>query len=149
MRDPDEDLVSRVGAGDSRAAAELVRRHLPRMVGLARRMLGDAAEAEDVAQEAFVEAFLCLHQLREPAAFVGWLRRIVLKRCDRATRRRAPHGLPDASAGSVDDAVLERRWLLRALAGLPDQHETGKAGEYWTLADTLDGFSLRASASSA
>lgn len=51
MRDPDEDLVSRIGGGDKRAAAELVRRHLPKMVGLGRRMLGDQAEAEDVAQE--------------------------------------------------------------------------------------------------
>ena len=52
MRDPDEELVQRVGAGDKRAAAELVRRHLPRMVGLARRMLGDAAEAEEGAADA-------------------------------------------------------------------------------------------------
>ena len=57
MRDPDEELVRRVGAGDKRAAAELVRRHLPRMVGLARRMLGDAAEAEDVAQEVFLRVW--------------------------------------------------------------------------------------------
>src|ERR1700742_929648 len=51
MRDPDEDLVRRIGAGDKRAAAELVRRHLPKMVGLGRRMLGNHAEAEDVGQE--------------------------------------------------------------------------------------------------
>ena len=57
MRDPDEELVQRVGAGDKRAAAELVRRHLPRMVGLARRMLGDAAEAEDVGQEVFLRVW--------------------------------------------------------------------------------------------
>ena len=44
MRDPDEDLVRRVGAGDKRAAAELVRRHLPKMVGLARRMLGNQVQ---------------------------------------------------------------------------------------------------------
>ena len=50
MIDPDAELVRNAGAGDARAADALVRRHLPKMVGLARRMLNDGAEAEDVAQ---------------------------------------------------------------------------------------------------
>ena len=55
--DPDEALVIRVGRGDPAAAQSLVARKLPRMLALAGRMLGDAAEAEDVAQEAMLRAW--------------------------------------------------------------------------------------------
>ena len=54
--DPDEELVRRVGQGDPAASQVLVERKLPRILALAHRMLGDAAEAEDVAQEAMLKA---------------------------------------------------------------------------------------------
>ena len=57
MIDPDAELVRSAGAGDARAAEALVRRHLPKMVGVARRMLNDGAEAEDVAQEVFLRVW--------------------------------------------------------------------------------------------
>ena len=49
--DPDADLVRRVGAGDALAVRALTARKLPRLTALAARVLGDAAEAEDVAQD--------------------------------------------------------------------------------------------------
>ncbi len=52
--DPDEDLVRRIGTGDPVAVRAMVARKLPRLLALATRMLGDPAEAEDVAQETFV-----------------------------------------------------------------------------------------------
>ena len=55
--DPDEDLVRRVGQGDPAAAQTLVSRKLPRILSLAQRMLGDAVEAEDVAQETMLKAW--------------------------------------------------------------------------------------------
>ncbi len=60
-RDPDADLVTRVGAGDplavrALAVRALVASKLPRFIALAARMLGDRDEAEDVAQEASVAA---------------------------------------------------------------------------------------------
>ena len=54
MDDSDEALMARVARGDERAFQLLSRRHLPAMLGLARRILGNAGDAEDVAQEAFV-----------------------------------------------------------------------------------------------
>ena len=55
--DPDEELVRRVGQGDPAAIQAMVARKLPRMLMLAQRMLGDATEAEDVAQEAMLRAW--------------------------------------------------------------------------------------------
>ena len=55
--DPDADLILRVGRGDPAAVQALMARKLPRMLALARRMLGDASEAEDVAQEVMVRAW--------------------------------------------------------------------------------------------
>jgi len=54
--------------------------------GCAYAVLGDFYLAEDAAQEAFITAWQNLNQLRMPMAFAGWLRRIVLTRCNRLTR---------------------------------------------------------------
>ena len=52
-------------------------------------MLHDAGLAQDAAQEALIDAYLSLANLREPAAFPGWFRRIIVKHADRQSRRRA------------------------------------------------------------
>lgn len=57
------------------AFSELVRRFQDLAYGCAYALLGNAALAEEVAQEAFVTAWQRLDQLREPSAFAGWLRR--------------------------------------------------------------------------
>ena len=49
-------------------------------------VLGDVYLAQDTAQEAFIVAWQKLGQLREPAAFPGWFKRIVLTQCNRLTR---------------------------------------------------------------
>ncbi|MGD8416739.1 MAG: sigma-70 family RNA polymerase sigma factor, partial [Pseudomonadales bacterium] len=81
------ELVERARGGDRPAFAELVRAYQDLVAATAYGWLGDAETARDVAQEAFLDAHLHLDQLREPAAFGAWLRRIVIKHCDRATRR--------------------------------------------------------------
>ncbi|WP_199537080.1 RNA polymerase sigma factor [Spongiactinospora gelatinilytica] len=53
----DESLLAGMAAGDTQAAASFVRRYQARVFGLARAVLGDAAVAEEVAQEAFVRAW--------------------------------------------------------------------------------------------
>lgn len=93
MRDPDEELVRRVGVGDKRAAAELVRRHLPRMVGLARRMLGNHAEAEDVAQEVFLRVWKHAGAWRPgQAKFETWMHRVAMNFCLDRLRRSGRQG---------------------------------------------------------
>lgn len=79
-------LVKEARAGDLEAFGVLVD-HFQRMAYIvAYSMVSDAQFAEDVAQEAFVEAYLNLPNLREPAAFPGWFRRIIFKQGDRHLR---------------------------------------------------------------
>lgn len=130
MRDPDEELVGRVGAGDKRAAAELVRRHLPRMVGLARRMLGDAAEAEDVAQEVFLRVWKHAASWRPgQAKFETWMHRVAMNLClDRLRRsgRNAGEVSPEAvdvrasATRALDDRQRKER-VREALQALPER----------------------------
>ena len=103
--DPDQDLVVRVGRGDPAAVQALVARKLPRMLALAQRMLGDAGEAEDVAQEVFVRAWKQAPTWRPGAArFDTWMHRVALNLCyDRLRRRREQ---PMAEPPEQVDAAL-------------------------------------------
>lgn len=130
MRDPDEELVRRVGGGDKRAAAELVRRHLPRMVGLARRMLGDHAEAEDVAQEVFLRVWKHAGAWQPgKAKFETWMHRVAMNLCLDRLRRNGRQGgeispeTPDgrASATRALDDRQRRERVRDALQSLPER----------------------------
>ena len=68
------------------AFGAIVRRFQDFAFACAYAVLGDFHLAEDAAQEAFLAAWRNLDQLREPAAFPGWLKRIVLSQCSRLTR---------------------------------------------------------------
>ena len=81
-------LVRRAQADDLEAYNEIVRRLQDMAVMYAHALLGDFHLAEDAAQESFVAAYLDLHKLQTPEAFVNWFRRIVRNRCGRFTRGR-------------------------------------------------------------
>jgi RNA polymerase sigma-70 factor (ECF subfamily) len=107
--DPDRELIARVAVGDPAAVQALVARKLPRMLALARRMLGDAGEAEDVAQEVFVRAWKQAASWRPGAGrFDTWMHRVALNLCyDRLRRRREqptadPPERPDPSVGAQE-----------------------------------------------
>lgn len=126
--DPDDDLVRRAGQGDAAAVRALVARKLRRVLSLAERMLGDAAEAEDVAQEAFFRVWRHAAQWRPGAArFDTWLHRVTLNLCyDRLRRRRErptadPPETPDTGAApdrGLHAADVGRR-VQGALMALP------------------------------
>ncbi|MHC4716789.1 MAG: RNA polymerase sigma factor, partial [Planctomycetota bacterium] len=80
-------LVRAAQAGDEEAFGQLVRRFQDMAYGAAYARLGSHHLAEDAAQEAFLEAFVNLPKLRNPAAFPGWFRRVVFRRCSRLARR--------------------------------------------------------------
>ena len=88
--DPDVALLQRVAAGDDAALRALTGRKLPRLLALAGRMLGEASEAEDVAQEAMLRAWRQAPRWKPGLAkFDTWLYRVTLNLCyDRLRRRR-------------------------------------------------------------
>ena len=94
-------LESYVHGREEAAFAALVRRFQDMAVGYACSVLKDFQLAEDAAQEAFFEAYRTLGQLREPAAFAGWFRRIVFKQCDRITRDKRPRLAPIATRTAI------------------------------------------------
>lgn len=130
MGDPDEELLSRVAAGDAAAVRALVGRKLPRLLALAGRMLGDGPEAEDVAQDAFVRVWKQAPKWRPgEAKFDTWLHRVALNLCyDRLRRRRElSYAEPPerADEGPAPDrgllALDTGRRVEAALAALPDR----------------------------
>lgn len=76
-------------AGDMSAYAELVTEFQDVAFASACSWLSDRDLAKDATQEAFLDAYLHLSQLQNPTAFPGWLRKIVVKHCDRQTRRKS------------------------------------------------------------
>jgi RNA polymerase sigma factor (sigma-70 family) len=90
--DDDEALARRAAAGDRAAFGALLDRHYPGVLRLCWRLLG-GAEAEDVAQEAALRAFLDLGQLREPGRFAAWLHAIAANLARMSLRRRRTHSL--------------------------------------------------------
>lgn len=128
--DPDEALVARVGRGEPDAVRALMARKLPRLMSLAQRMLGEAAEAEDVVQETFLRAWRQAPAWKPGAAkFDTWLHRVALNLCyDRLRRRREvlmdePPEMADD--GPAPDRGLEAqdvgRRVAEAMARLPDR----------------------------
>lgn len=129
----DSALLARVAEGDEAAFRILIDRHLRAVVGLARRMLGEAAEAEDIAQETMLRLWRMGGQLEVGLGGVrGWLFRVARNLCIdrlRAGQRvrvvdevpeeiEEPRQLDDLQAADVSVSVE------RAMMGLPDRQRT-------------------------
>lgn len=125
-------LVEAAQAGDSEAYAALVQRFQGMAYTIASRYVKDHHLAQDIVQDAIIEAFLHLPQLKEPSAFPGWFRQIVFRQCTRLLRQGTLtyYSLEAASADQVaesdtEELVMqaEREASVRsALASLP-RHE--------------------------
>lgn len=134
--DPDGELVARVALGDAAAVRSLMARKLPRMLALAQRMLGDASEAEDVAQDVFVKVWREAANWRPgQARFDSWMHRVAINLCyDRLRRRRAtvmadPPDKVDQSA-PPDHVLIASdvgRRVQYALMALPDRQREALA----------------------
>ena len=129
-RDPDSTLIGRVSRGEPAAARMLVSAKLPRVLGLANRMLRDTAEAEDVAQEAFVRVWRNAGTWQPGRArFDTWLHTVVLNLCrDRLRRRRdvtsdtvpdTADPTPNAEAGLIE--AERSSAVASAIAALPER----------------------------
>lgn len=110
-REVDQQLVERAQRGDKHAFELLVVKYQRRLGRLISRFVRNAAEAEDVTQEAFIKAYRALPGFRGDSAFYTWLYRIGINTAKNhlvAQGRRAPTSTPmDAEeAESFEDAAL-------------------------------------------
>jgi len=125
--------VLRAQRGDARAYEEIVRTHQQIAFRVAYLVTGNAAEAEDAAQEGFIKAWRAFGRFKPELPVRPWLLQIVANEARnrrRSAGRRAQlalraerAALPGATAPSPEHAVVdaaERQRLLEALDGLPD-----------------------------
>ena len=121
-------LVQRARSGDMRAFERLYRDHVGRVYGLCLRLTRDPTNAEDCAQEAFINAWRALGRFETRSSFGTWLHRIAVNVV--LSRRRRPIEqveLPSAPSEEAEatgewtlDTPVEVREIEAAIASLPD-----------------------------
>ncbi|MEW6157134.1 MAG: sigma-70 family RNA polymerase sigma factor [Verrucomicrobiota bacterium] len=143
--DPDAALMLRVKQGDMDAFEDLVEKYKQPVINLLYRTLPDATEAEDLAQNVFVQVYKSAHRYRVSAKFSTWLFTIARNLCLNEIRRRTrhpaesldqPHAefedqparqFEDVKTFSPPDALLQnelQRKVEEALAELPETQRT-------------------------
>jgi RNA polymerase sigma-70 factor (ECF subfamily) len=140
----DEALMMRIAGGEDRAFSVLLRRHLPRTVGLAQRYVGDRALAEDIAQEAFSRVWTHagrwlapeeMEEGRRPAKFTSWFYRVVVNLCHDQHRKKRFSNIEDiaepadeAKTGEelADDRDVEKA-VTAGLDALPENQRMAMA----------------------
>ncbi len=134
----DEALMLRIARGDERAFRALAPRYALRAAGLARRICGNAADAEDIVQEAFLRVWINAPRWRPEAAFRTWFYRIVFNLALNK-KRRAPFAPLEAAGDPADpalaaDVAMERaednRRIAEAIASLPARQQSAIALTY-------------------
>ena len=151
INDPDELLLMRIGRGDMAAVSAFVARKMPKLLSLARRMLGDAAEAEDVAQETLLRTWKQAKDWVPGRARIDtWMHRVALNLCyDRLRRRRDSVSSDeieiadgrDSAHSQIEQAQAARR-LQAAIAALPERQRTAITLTYYQELSNIDGAAL-------
>ena len=133
MDTSDETLATAAAGGDSSAFAALVERHYDRIFGLAYRLTGLRAEAQDLAQDICAALPAKLRNWRGEARFTTWLYRVVVnathdQRRRQATRARAASGWGDWEIARQEEIATQAEaqdWLASAMARLtPELRDT-------------------------
>jgi RNA polymerase sigma-70 factor (ECF subfamily) len=135
----DDGLLSRIAEGDRRAFAQLMDRHIDRAHGLAKRVLGNKSDAEDVVQDAFLKVWQKAGQWQPGRAqFSTWLYRVVVNRCLDLKRKPVSTALDNVAEQSDDrpdayeDIAARQRQaeIAAAVANLPERQRTAVALSY-------------------
>lgn len=117
-------LVARAQQNDYRAYEQLYQLHVGRVLALCYRLCNDRDMAEDLTQDAFVQAWKKLGAFRGDSAFGSWLYRIATNTALSYLRKQTPfkHSLDvaDVGEGETRDDVDEQMGLEKAIGMLPD-----------------------------
>jgi len=120
-RESQDDLIRQAMHGDIDAFAELVRLYRDAVYGYCYHRTGSFEDAQDLAQETFVRAYTRIRQLRDPAKFPAWLRKIAANICTRwaKSQKKAP---PDSiHQCAAETGVHSRSEVVKtALENLPE-----------------------------
>lgn len=136
----DSALMRRVAVGDARALELVSQRHTPMLFALAWRMLGDAAEAEDVVQEVISRCWVNAASWTPVGGGLGgWLRRIATNLCldaKRKSRRISGEPVPERADGSpladaLIDADRQRAAVKAAMLALPERQRAAVVLTYY------------------
>src|SRR5688500_15098756 len=111
MSELERSLLRRLRERDERAFRELLEAHRDRVYNITYRMLGNRAEAEDVAQEVFITVFKTIDSFREESKFSTWLYRVAVNHCKNrikylARRHDRNKDELDEMSGSVNGATV-------------------------------------------
>jgi RNA polymerase sigma-70 factor (ECF subfamily) len=117
----DSSLVRRAQAGDLAAYEELVRRHQHRVVALAGRLLRGSEDAEDVAQQVFIKAYLSLRRFDLRSKFSTWLYKIAVNECWNHLRRKKARPLVYEADLTEDQTERLRLLAISNPAADPEQ----------------------------
>ena len=128
--DVETGLIEQAQLGDRNAFGELVRRHYPGVVQVVYRLCGDTGLAEDMAQEAFLRAWINLSSFRLQSSLRNWLYRIAVNAAldvlrhkpEETLEEEAVQMLPDPAVGP-ETALIEKErvaLLQQAMQSLPD-----------------------------
>lgn len=131
----DRQLVERARRGSPESSAELVRRHWRDAWARAYAVLGRRAQAEDVAQDALAVALERIGELKDPAAFGGWVSRIATRRAidvlRRESRDRAADEWTQDTAVEWEGASGEAADLRRAITRLDPDRRSVVILRFW------------------
>lgn len=116
----DRELIERIQGGESEAYAELFRKYYQRIYAICFSMIRNPEDAEELAQEMFVHAYLKVGQLRDPAKFFPWLKKMARNRSRNFLQHREADvvslSLVDMERSSVNpDEELLRHELIQAI----------------------------------
>jgi RNA polymerase sigma-70 factor (ECF subfamily) len=163
----DHDLVARARRRDEAAVRTIIRQNNQRLFRMARAIVNDEVEAEDVVQEGYVRAFTHLADFRGESSFRTWLTRIVINEAYGRVRRRRPtlewesaepaltaqahiilfpasSSRPDPETAMAQNEI--HQLLERAIAALPERFRTvlvARLVEEMSIEETADLLGLR------
>ena len=110
----DEELVAQTLQGDNDAYCELVRRSKDMVYGTARSIVGDSTIAEDIAQDTFVDGYVQLSRLKEPAKFAFWIYGIAKRKALHwISRRRIHEPLENLAETLSSENASPEDWLIQ------------------------------------
>jgi RNA polymerase sigma-70 factor (ECF subfamily) len=121
MKEPDEILVQRARQGDQAAFGSLVDKYKSATVGLAFSIVGNFEDAKDLAQEAFLKAYLHLTDLRDTSKFSAWLNTITRSNCFRWLRDNKRGRFFSLEKTLLDDKETADEIMIKRSPKTPEQ----------------------------